>query len=417
MTQRFYIIHLILFILISSISAQENGVYKENLKTLQVEANSKWGEAPVILLGGNNHIKISFDDLQHNYVRYTYTITHCNADWKESELLQSEFLDGFNNNTIEDYEQSMNTEMEYNHYALYLPNDEVKLKVSGNYKVTIYEDGVDTPVANACFSIIEPMVGVDVEISGNTDIDTYTTHQQISFNINYANYRVNNPIEEFKPVVCQNRRWDNCINNLRPTYIRNNQLIYSHNKQLIFDAGNEYRRFEIIDDKVPTMRIEKIEYHAPFYHAKIFTDEQRVNYIYDQDQNGRYFIRNRDDMMNDTESDYIYTHFKLEMPKIPAGELYINGELTNNRISEQYKMDYNLIEHIYEITIPLKQGSYNYQYLFVPDGQTTGDTSITEGSFAQTENEYYVYVYHRPFGLRYDKLVGFKKAVYLNESF
>jgi hypothetical protein len=120
------------------------------------------------------------------------------------------------------------------------------------------------------------MVGVDVEISGNTDIDTYTTHQQISFNINYTNYRVNNPIEEFKPVVCQNRRWDNCINNLRPTYIRNNQLIYSHNKQLIFDAGNEYRRFEIIDDKVPTMRIEKIEYHAPFYHVKIFTDEQRI---------------------------------------------------------------------------------------------------------------------------------------------
>ena len=394
--------------------AQENGVFVDNLKSLQVEVNDKWGEAPVMLLSNNNHVKISFDDLQHDYVRYTYSITHCNSDWSESELLLSEYLDGFNNNTIEDYEQSMNTEMEYNHYTLYLPNDEARLKVSGNYKVLIYEDGKDNPVAQACFSIIEPMVGVSIDISGNTDIDTYSSHQQVNFNINYANYRVNNPIEEFKPVVCQNRRWDNCVSELKPTYVRNNQLIFNHNKQLIFEAGNEYRRFEIIDEKVPTMRIDKIEYHEPYYHATIFTDEQRKNYIYDQDQNGRFYVRNRDDMMNDTESDYIYTHFNLEIPQIPGGELYINGELTNNRISEQYKMNYNILEHVYEITLPLKQGSYNYQYLFVPNGHSVGNASYTEGSFAQTENEYYVYIYHRPFGVRYDKLVGFNKATYLN---
>lgn len=394
--------------------AQGNAVFADRLKSIQVEVNGEWGEPPVVLLGGNNFIEISFDDLQHKYVRYTYNIIHCNADWKQSDLLESEYLKGFNGNRIEDYEQSMNTEMEYNHYSVRIPNDDIELLVSGNYRMDIYDDESEEPVARACFSILEPRVGVDVTVSGNTDIDTNKSHQQLSFNINYPGYQVNNPQEEFKPVVCQNRRWDNSVSGLRPTYMRMNQLIYSHNRQLIFNAGNEYRRFEILDERVPTMRVDRMVYSDPYYHAEIFADEPRHNYVYDEDQNGRYWVRNWDDEMNDTESDYFFTHFRLVTPKIAGGEVYINGELTNNRLEGQYKMDYNLPEHAYEIVMPLKQGSYNYQYLFLPDGSRCGQTMYTEGDFYQTENEYYVYVYHRAFGMRYDKLVGFRQLKFKN---
>ena len=51
-------------------------------------------------------------------------------------------------------------------------------------------------------------------------------------------------------------------------------------------------------------------------------------------------------------------------------------------------------------------------YMFKRDGETLAQTFACEGDFHQTENEYYVYVYHRPFGLRYDKLVGFQKLSY-----
>lgn len=396
----------------NSVLAQENGVYIDNLKSIQVKVNGEWGKQPVMMLGGRNFVEISFDDLQHNYVRYTYSITHCNADWKQSDLLHSEYMTGFEDNRIEDYDQSLNTEMEYNHYSFTLPNEDVKLLVSGNYIVNIFEDGEDEPVARACFSILEPHVGIAMSVTNNTDIDTYQSHQQLSFSINYNGFPVRNAIDELIPVVRQNNRWDNAVFNLKPKFMRVNEMIYEHERNLIFEAGNEYRRFEILDRHVPTMRVDNMRYDGDYYHANLMVDEQRTAYLYDKDQDGRYYVRNGNNIDNDTESDYYFTHFRLEMPQIPGGDLYINGDLTNNRFAPEYKMEYDLMEHAYQIVLPLKQGSYNYQYLFVHDGEEVGHTPQSEGSFHQTENEYSVYVYNRPFGSRYDKLVGFKTITY-----
>ncbi len=388
--------------------AQQSRSFSSRIKTLQVQLNGEWGEPPVMLLNSGQAMHISFDDLQGDYERYTYTITHCNADWTQSDLHVSEYMTGFNDQRIDDYTASMGTEQSYNHYTFTLPNEDTQLLVSGNYRVDIFEDGKEEPIAQACFSIIEPKVGVDIEVSGNTDIDNFTSHQQLSFSINYSGYPVSNPTSDLKPMVLQNRRWDNHVEGLQPTYMQLNKLIYDHQRKLIFPAGNEYRRFEMLDEYVPTLRVERMEYDAPYYHATVFTDEQRINYMYDEDQNGRLLVRNGDDVDDDTESDYFITHFTLKMPQVAGGDLYLFGDLTDNVIDEDYKMEYNLLKHQYELALPLKQGSYNYLYMFVRDGENVAQTAQAEGDFHQTENEYWVYVYHRPFGLRYDKLVGFK---------
>ncbi|MBR1522008.1 MAG: DUF5103 domain-containing protein [Bacteroidaceae bacterium] len=408
MKKTLYIIAF-LFTFSSVLVAQENICFSSRIKTLQVKVNGEWGEPPVMLLGGSNWMEISFDDLQANYQRYTYTITHCNADWKQSDLLTSEYMTGFNDQRIDDYEPAMGTEMDYCHYTLVLPNEETRLLASGNYKVEIFEDGDDSPIAQACFSIIEPRVGVDINVTANTDIDTYEQHQQVEFTVNYSGYQVSNAVSDFKYIVQQNHRWDNHVEDLRPTMMQVNKLIFNHNRALIFPAGNEYRRFEILDEYVPTMRVDQMTFEDPYYHAWLNLDEQRINYLYDQDQDGRYWIRNSDNVENDTESDYFYTHFTLQMPPVAGGDVYLFGDLTNNQMTEEYKMEYNLLDHQYELVTPLKQGSYNYMYIFRHDGDTVGRTLPCEGDFHQTENEYYVYVYHRPFGLRYDKLVGFQK--------
>ena len=412
--KRYILLTVCLLCYALSISSQVNISYVDNIRTLQVLMNGKWGEPPVLLLGSGQYVDISFDDLQHNYVRYTYRITHCNADWEPSQLYTGDYMTGINGSTlIDSYEQSVNTEMLYNHYSFRLPNAIHKLLLSGNYKVDIYEEDDDEdPVATICFSIIEPVVGIDLKISANTDIDTYQNHQQVDFNINYQTLTTSNPESELIPVVLQNRRWDNKASNLKPSYLRTNQLVYTHNPSLIFNAGNEYRRFEILNRYVPTMRVDKMKFEEPYYHAYIYEDLPCKNYQYDQDQNGRYLIRNSEDYDNDTESDYFLTHFVLKTPQLADGDLYLFGDLTYNMFWDDNKMEYNLLEHQYEITIPLKQGSYNYQYLFLPTGSGIGQTRPTEGDFYQTENEYSVYVYHRPFGGRYDKLVGFKNVKY-----
>ena len=393
--------------------AQVNKVYVPNIRTLQASLNGEWGEPPILLLGGRSYLEISFDDLQHNYVRYEYNIVHCNADWTESDLIPTEYMNGFNGQQIEDYAVSMNTTMEYNHYTFCIPNNDIQLTISGNYRIDITnDDNGDELVAQVFFSILEPRVGINIDVSGNTDIDTWESHQQVDFTVNYQGYRVQTPTEDFYPVILQNRRWDNCVSGIRPTYIRANELVFTHNRELIFEGGNEYRRFEILDEYVPTMHVFSMTYNAPYYHATLFEDKVRSRYLFDKDQDGRYWIRNGDNENNDTESDYFYTHFRLVTPAIPGGDVYLNGDLTYGLLDEENKMTYNIIDHCYEIVKPLKQGSYNYQYLFVYDGETEGHALQTEGSFHQTENEYWIYIYNRPFGERYDKLVGFQRHTY-----
>ena len=403
---RFYSIIMGLVCSMMSVCAQVNVSFVDNIRTIQAQVNGKWGEQPVMLLG-SGYVDISFDDLQRDYMRYTYRITHCNANWESSGLYEGDYMTGINGSTvIETYEPSVNTEMLYNHATH-------RLLLSGNYKVDIFDDVDDeNPVATVCFSLLEPKVGIDIKVSANTDIDSYQNHQQVDLNINYQTLTTSNPEMELIPVVTQNRRWDNRVMNLKPSYLRPNQLVYTHNRSLIFPAGNEYRRFEILSEYVPTMRVDRMKYEEPYYHAYIFEDLPVKNYKYDQDQNGRFLIRNSNNTNNDTESDYFITHFTLKTPQLADGDLYLFGDLTDNMMWDENRMEYNLIEHQYEISIPLKQGSYNYQYLFVRTGEAVGQTGPTEGNFHETENEYCVYVYHRPFGGRYDKLVGFKTVNY-----
>ena len=381
-----------------------------------MKVDGEWGKPSVMLLSQGHGVEISFDDLQAQYERYTYTITHCNADWTPSDLLTSDYMTGFAEQRIDDYEPALGTEVKYCHYWLNLPNRDTQLLVSGNYRVDIFEDGEDEPVAQACFSVLEPRVGVDIDVTANTDIDTFDSHQQVNFTVNHRGYAMSNPVTELKYIVMQNRRWDNHVENLRPTLMQVDRLIFNHNRALIFDAGNEYRRFEMLDDHVPTMRIESMQYHDPLYHAIVMQDEQRINYIYDQDQDGRYYVRNGDELDYNTESDYFITHFQLLIPELSGGNLYLFGDFSNGRFTDDYLMQYNHVDHAYELTVPLKQGSYNYMYLFVPEGSTVGSYAETEGNFYQTENEYSVLVYHRPFGARYDHLVGFQKVKYLGNN-
>lgn len=403
--------------MVSALSAQTTCVNVPHIKTLRVIANGDWMAYPIIRLNTSEQVEISFDELTHEYHRYTYKITHCNADWSPSDLFETDYLQGFNDNTIDDCQNSLNTTMLYTHYRFTLPNENVQMLVSGNYQVNIYgEDDEDEPVAKVCFSVMEPRVGIAAEVSSNTDIDTNQEHQQVSFTVNYPSMNVTSPQAEFKVRVYQNLRTDNCVTDLQPTYLSPGQMQFVHNRKLIFPAGNEYRRFEIFNMHYGYQDVEQVQFFNPYYHATLYPDRPRINYSYDEDQNGRYFIRYDMAQDSDTEADYVFVHFALQMDKpLPLGHFYLSGEFTYNQFTSDYALAYNEQQQIYEGVQLLKMGVYNWLYLFVPDGQSVGQTAQAAGNFYETENEYLIMVYHRPFGGRYDKLVGMKPLKFSQE--
>lgn len=383
----------------------------EEVHSIQVNANGNWQEEPLIGLNSDNFVRINFDRLgedSYNYLRYR--IIHCNADWTKSSLSDIEYLNGFNNNPIEDYANSVNTTILYTNYLIDIPNDKVKLKLSGNYAVEVFEE--DNPSAvllRACFSVLDAGVQIGGKMSSVTDIDANKEHQQISFYINYNNLQVRDVFSDLKVYVRQNGRLDNQRSLIRPTSVQGNKLVYEYNRDLIFEAGNEYRRFETVGRRYKGLNVQGIEYRRPDYYANIYPDKIRAarSYSYDEDQNGRFLIRNAEANDNDTEADYFYTKFTLKASEPFIEPVFINGNFTYNTFDERYMMQYDALEEEYSLTLPLKQGAYNYQYLAKSGNRYT--TALTEGNYYETENEYSIYVYHRPLGSRSDLLVGFIK--------
>lgn len=403
---------LTLFLLLQSmvLSAQRHEILQENIASLQVMAGDDWMSLPIINLHENTPIHIDFDDMTHEYHRYLYKVEHCNADWTTSEdIFTSDYIDGFNDNLpIDDVTESFNTTVLFTHYHFQIPNAQCKLKMSGNYRVTVYdENNDDEPMFTACFMVVDSRMSVLLGVTGDTDIDIYRAHQQLKMNLGYGSLRVTHSDRQLNIIVMQNGRWDNAVKNPKPQFIEGTGLRWENCRDLIFNAGNEYRKFETLDVTHTTMGLESVGWDGHNYHAYVWTDEPRRNYVYDEDANGAFLIRNSDNYEIERLCDYVMVHFSLKVPQY-FGDVYLNGQWTNDQFLPKYKMEYNETEKMYQSVIPLKQGYYSYQYLLMnQDGSLIPVPS--EGNFYQTENEYQVLVYYRGIGERTDQLVGYSE--------
>lgn len=394
-----------LMLLLSSLShAQWFGSRTEQINTLRMIVAGDWERPPVVEMTSDETIAFSFDEMSHQYRRFTYRIQHCNALWEPSDILESDYLDGFNDQPIDDWENSLNTTFDYTHYRLTIPNDEVKLKLSGNYRLSICEDGREVAYFKFCLS--EGMPLLSASVTDNTDIDTRESHQQVGLEVNYSSLRVRDHTKDLYTVVMQNGRTDNAVLNPAPTYNAGNKLTYEHCRELIFPAGNEFRRFEIVNMYDYFMNVDRIAFHDPFYHATLMQDTRRHAYKFDHDHNGRYLIRYNQASDNDTEADYLFVHFNLASERLTGGRMYVYGHFSGGNLTTKYEMEYNPQERAYQASILLKQGAYDYQYLWVPDGETAGETKHAEGDWYETGNEYLILLYYRERGSRYDRLVS-----------
>lgn len=389
-------------------AAQRHEILNKNIKSLQVVAGDDWLSMPIITLDGDTPIRIAFDDLTHEYRRYAYKLEHCEADWQPStELFASDFCEGFTeDNVIDDVTESINTNVLYTHYQLQIPNENCKIKMSGNYKLTIYDENTSEHMLTACFMVVEPKVSIKLGATSNTDIDTNKSHQQVNMNLGFGNLKVNNFDKEIKTVVLQNGRWDNAVADAKPQYITTDGAQWMHNRELIFNGGNEYRKFEALDVTHTTMGLEQVGWDGKGYHAYIWTDEPRLNYVYDEDANGAFYIRNSDNVENDVSTEYVTVHFRLKTDT-QSDDIFINGNLTNDQFLDEYRMKYNNEKGIYEAALKLKQGYYSYQYLLLGDNGEAHPLP-SEGNFYQTENDYQALVYYKGTGQRTFQLVGYQ---------
>jgi hypothetical protein len=408
-------------VLCSNLQAQEgnfyyeNAVYKEEIKTVQMFRDGFVLSNPIWEMGEETQLVFKFDDISGEVKDYYYTIIHCDADWNESFIPQSDYINGFTDNPLDDFARSFNTTFNYVNYRLYLPNENIEFKLSGNYALVVYENGnKENIVLSKRFYVVEPMVDVEGTVRRAT-LDAFKgENHEVDFTIFHENLPIENPQQEVKVVLMQNNRWDNAIRDLKPLFIRGRALIYDYNRENVFVAGNEFRYFDNRSNRVNGENVLATDFHRPYFHKTLMPDEVRVNkrFFEYEEMNGNYVIESQDQEVEDfdTECDYTFVHFSLPLESILlGGTVNVFGALNNWNANKTNEMTWNFDMSAYELTLLLKQGYYNYMYVYVPQGSAVADHKNLEGSFWQTENDYQIFVYYREMASRYDRLVGYRQ--------
>lgn len=390
-------------------------IYDDSIKTVLLFNTRDEMSYPMIGLNSGDKIKLSFDDLRKENSIYHYSIIHCNANWTPSDLEKNEYIEGFFEDELFNFEYSNNTDLYYTNYNISIPNENMKPTKSGNYIIMVYKvNDMEHPILTKRFMVYENNVSVTMNIKRATDVNESYFRQEVDFTIQHEGYEIKDPFGRLNVVLMQNYRWDNAITGLKPRFINDTELNYDFNNgENVFDANNEFRAFDLKSIRYQTIRIKKLQFesHDRLTHAYLLDDESRSfkQYYSMPDLNGNFLIKRNEGEKSETEADYIKVHFKLPYAiPLTDGNLYLFGKFSDWKFKKELKLDYDSINENYNKEVLLKQGYYDYLYCFVKDGsKTVGDISVIEGSHYETKNEYSILVYHREFNATYDKLVGF----------
>jgi hypothetical protein len=398
----------------------ENHVYDPNIKTVQLFRQG-WNEAhPVIQLSDReSRLHLTFDDLQDNLRNLGFTFVHCDAQWEPSDLLTIEYLNGMKNHTIENYGFSSTLYQRFVKYDLTFPNENVEFTKSGNYLLVVFDmDNNNQPVLTRRFFVVENFVAIIPNIHRPTQAIYRQNSHEVDFTINQGEIEIVQPFSTMKVVVIQNQDWSSAITDLKPRFINGRSLSYDYDEENVFPGGNQFRVVDIRNINYNSMTTKEIATINDTMHAYLFTEKPRSSMAFSTvpDINGHYYLKNDDVRFDsDLESEYMKVHFSLEYPaKLYKADIYIYGQLSGWEIDEDYKMEWNTATKRYEASLYLKQGYYNYLYMYKSENSQKGDVSVIEGSHVEADNEYSFFVYYREPSQVYDRLIGFHTALFPN---
>lgn len=449
----------------------DNHIYLDNIKTVKFNSNGAYNvetrngvsginaTLPIVRLG-RDQLFFSFDDMDEDAKNYVYTLTHCNADWTPSNLVQMDYIDGFQEEDMDEFEYSFGTYSIYTHYNLVLPNEDMRFTKSGNYLLKVYEDEDERRLAiTRRFMVVDPIMRIFAEMVRPAMVNKIQTHHEIDFVVTHEDFEVRNPRTELSATILQNGRWDNAITNVPPQFTRQEEQRFTYQDKIIFPAVKEFRPLDLRSLKYGSLDIQQVDLINEVFEVTLHPDKKRFNQVHLDvfDLNGDFIIENRDnlnfnirqqntqnirdlertnrqlrgqgldtiaisfgnpgisyDVINfyeanehDVRSEYANVFFTLYSPtEFYEKEVYIFGGLTDWQLKPEFKMVYNPQVSSYVCKPELKQGYYDYYYVTVPKKTGKIEYEDTEGSWFETENTYTILLYYRPFGVRYDMLVG-----------
>jgi hypothetical protein len=388
--------------------------YSEFVSSVRFYPEDSEIDYPILELGSSRQLLLEFDDLEADNKHYFYKIIHCNYDWTPSEdIAPLDYIDGYQENRFYESSASFNTRVEYTHYFLRIPNEDVKFRFSGNYLLKVYlNDDEDDLVLTRRFVVFEPMMKAVPSVRRSAAPPNSRTHQELSLTVQHSGIYIPSPSTDVNVAVLQNGRWDNAISKIKPTFIREEAIVYDLQGQISFPGFKEFRPLDIRSFRHRGPQVETMEQLKNGFILNLFYDIPRTHsaYLFTHDINGKYIIASHDNPSSNDRSEYGLINFNFQSAELPKHDVYIMGAFSDFRAYPQYKMSYNKEKGMYKSSFLLKNGFYDYYYAAVDRTNGKMDIQMLEGSTFEAENDYLFFVYYRKYGSRYDQVVAYAKT-------
>lgn len=379
------------------------------MKSVYFTHNNQNYYHPILVLGREKIMTLHFDMIEGSPRNLAYSLYHYDRNWNPSGIEYQEAIDGFEEEEIFNYKTSIQTLIPYVHYQLKLPNARTKFKISGNYLLVVYDKDGGNLFTRRIFVTLNNF-GIALQFVSPANPEHYRSSHALELNIKSNGNPINNPSQEFSLQILQNDNYLTLQHPTEPSYFTRDLIQFRKLDGIIFPAAKEFRRKDIRTTIHLTQDIDYWDEKFDNYHCWLEYDKVRKfrPFYSDTDINGGYACMSNDipDELNQDEirSDYVMAHFTLESPIQYDEDVYIYGALSDYQCKPEYKMTYNDEKKAYQGQILLKNGFYNFIYATL-NQKNQIDISQLEGDWYETENNYIVLCYYRPFGSRYDQLV------------
>jgi hypothetical protein len=406
-----------LLFLFSAAQAQiPDHIYYPSIHSVKLYKNGDVYSYPVLTLNGADRLDLHFDDLDADVKTLYYTYQLCNADWTPSNLQSYDYIRGFQSVRINTYRNSSLTTVRYTHYEAAVPDRNSMPTRSGNYMLKVFRNNDTSKLFfTKRFLVVDNKVSIAAQIKQPFSSQLYQTDQRVRIVVSTVNARLNTMSpQDLKVAVIQNNAWPTAALVDRPSIYRGDYYEYNDDATS-FPAGREWRWINLRSLRLMSDRMQQLQNRSDSVNVYINPDGERKQqiYVYYRDFNGMYSIENGDGNNPFWQSEYAWVHFTYVPPgrQAYAGkDIYVYGELTNYLPDESSRMEFNKEKGQYEKTLLLKQGYYNYAYVTLDASKPARNRfsfDNTEGNFTNTENDYMILVYFRPFGARADELIGY----------
>lgn len=389
--------------------------YQSSVGSVSLFADGNQNKEPLIPLSNPaKRLTLWFDLLGSEGKVLNYTFIHCTNDWQPSDIMRNIYVAGFDYGRIDNFEFSRNTLVDYVHYELLFPNEEMMPVISGNYLLIVYEDDLDEDhvLFTRRFMVVEEKANISASVPRYCDdLSLSDTHQQLNLSVTMSSIMSGNVQDYAAMTIRQNGRWDNAVIGLKPTFVYPDHISYEHNPLTVFEATNQYRRLNFSNFYFQSENIAHIYQTDDYYVVDYLTCEPRAKkpYVTYDDIHGEKFVYIANEGRNTaTEADYAWVNIFLRSPMPYTDEdVYVMGAVNDWRFDERNLMryDYNLRGYLCQLL--LKQGYYNF--MFVTADRNTGvvTTDLTEGNYWDTFNLYRIYFYYFNAIKGYDELIGY----------